>query len=316
MSEGLRVGVSSCLLGEEVRYDGGHQLNRYVRDTLGVHFEFVPVCPEFELGLGVPREAMRLVGDPADPRLMTNKTGIDLTARMKAWAARRVEELASEDLCGFIFKSKSPSSGMERVKVYTEAGMPAKSGSGIFARAFMDRFPNLPVEEEGRLNDPPLRENFIERVFTSHRWRIYLKEDGSRGGLVRFHTRHKLLIRAHSLPIYRDLGRLVAKAAEHAPEALAGEYESLLMQALKLHATKKKHADVLMHCMGHIKRVLERDEKQEMMELVDGYKAGHLPLIVPITLVNHFVRKYGEGYLADQIYLKPHPMELQLRNHV
>jgi uncharacterized protein YbgA (DUF1722 family)/uncharacterized protein YbbK (DUF523 family) len=316
MTERLRVGVSTCLLGEKVRYDGGHKLNRYVRDTLGVYFDFVPVCPEFELGLGVPREAMRLVGDPADPRLVTNKTGVDLTGRMKEWSARRVEALAAEELCGFIFKSKSPSSGMERVKVYTEAGMPAKSGSGLFARAYMDRFPNIPVEEEGRLNDPPLRENFIERVFTSHRWRRYLLEDGSRGGLVRFHTAHKLLIRAHSLLIYREMGRLVAAAAERTPEVLAEEYETLLMGALKLHATKKKHADVLMHCMGHFKRVLERDEKQEMMELVDGYKAGHLPLIVPITLVNHFVRKYGEAYLAGQVYLKPHPMELQLRNHV
>jgi len=316
MPEGPRVGVSSCLLGEEVRYDGGHRLDRYVRDTLGAHFDLVPVCPEFELGLGVPREAMRLVGDPGDPRLMTIKTRIDLTQRMKTWCSRRVEQLATESLCGFVFKSRSPSSGMERVDVYNEAGIPEKIGSGLFARALMDRLPNLPVEEEGRLDDPRLRETFIVRVCTAHRWRIHRQEDGTGGGLKRFHAHHELLIRAHSPALSPQLGLMVRPGTQGDIEDLAAEYETLLMQALGRHATRKKHADVLMHCLGRFEGVLGLNETLEIREQVEGYVAGHLPLSVPVTLVNQLVHRYGEPALADQVYLTPHPLELQLRTAV
>ena len=209
----IRLGISACLLGEPVRFDGGHQWDRFITDTLGQYVEFVPVCPEAECGLGVPREAMRLVGDPEAPRLMTVRTKVDLTDRMVTWARKRVEELEQEDLCGFIFKSKSPSSGMERVKVYHEAaqGAPVTRGVGMFARIFMEHFPLLPVEEEGRLHDPVLRENFIERIFVLQRWRELLAARPNLGDLVAFHTRHKLLILAHSPNHYRELGRLVAR---------------------------------------------------------------------------------------------------------
>ncbi len=315
--EKIRIGVSSCLLGEAVRYDGQHKQDSYITGTLSRWFEFVAVCPEFELGLGVPREPMRLEGDPDNPRLMTIKTRKDLTGPMTAWCRRRVRDLEQENLCGFIFKSKSPSSGMERVKVYPEGGgMAVKQGSGLFARSFMDHFPNLPVEEEGRLHDPALRENFFERVFTLKRWREMLGQENSRGGLVRFHERHKYLLMAHSIPIYRELGRVVADMKGRRLSDIQNDYHDRMMKALALRATVKKHVNVLQHMSGYFKRQLAADEKQELQEVIGQYHAGHVPLIVPITIINHYVRKYDEPYLRNQYYLNPHPIELQLRNQV
>ncbi len=319
--EKIRLGVSACLLGREVRYDGGHKHDKYITDTLGPFFEFVPVCPEVECGLPIPREAMRLVGDPADPRLVTNKTGIDHTERMQSYAAARVEALVPEGLSGFIFKKDSPSSGLYRVKVYNEEGFPGKSGRGLFAAAFVRRFPLLPVEEEGRLNDPELRENFIERVFAYARLRGLLTQNpGGKGlgigTLVDFHTAHKLLLMAHSIPIYRELGALVAKPKEMDRASLFQRYEELFMKALSLLATEKKNANVLMHILGYFKQQLSGDEKAELLEIIEQYKSGLVPLIVPITMIKHYVRKYKEPYLAGQVYLSPHPAELMLRNHV
>ena len=314
----FRLGISACLLGEPVRYDGGHQLDRFITDTLGRYVEFVPVCPEVECGLGVPREAMRLVGDPDAPRLVTVRTKVDLTARLLTWAQKRVRELEQENLCGFIFKSKSPSSGMERVKVYPEAasGPPVTRGVGLFARLFMAHFPLLPVEDDGRLHDPVLRENFIDRLFVLQRWRELLAARPNPGDLVAFHTRHKLLILAHSPQHYRELGRLVARAGELPLPELCDLYQSRLMEALRLKATPKKNTNVLQHLMGYFKKDLTPDEKQELLEVIDHYHQGHVPLVVPITLINHYVRKYRQPYLQEQFYLHPHPLELQLRNHV
>ena len=314
----IRLGISACLLGEPVRFDGGHRLDRFITDTLGQYVEFVPVCPETECGLGVPREAMRLVGDPEAPRLMTVRTKVDLTDRMVTWARKRVEELEQEDLRGFIFKSKSPSSGMERVKVYNEAvqGAPVTRGVGMFARIFMEHFPLLPVEEEGRLHDPVLRENFIERLFVLQRWRELLAARPHLGDLVAFHTRHKLLILAHSPDHYRELGRLVARAQEIPAQELYEHYQSRLMAGLRLKTTPKKNTNVLQHLMGYFKKDLTPDEKQELLEVIASYHQGHVPLLVPTTLINHYVRKYQQPYLKEQFYLHPHPVELQLRNHV
>ncbi|MBN1849327.1 MAG: DUF523 and DUF1722 domain-containing protein [Deltaproteobacteria bacterium] len=312
--EKIRIGISTCLLGEAVRYDGGHALDPYITRTLGRYMEFVPVCPEVEAGFGVPREPIRLEGDPASPHLMTRNTRKDLTEVMLTWAKRRVRELEEEDLRGFIFKSRSPSSGMERVKVYTGKGMPVKKGVGLFARAFMDHFPLIPAEDEGRLHDPDLRVNFIERVFTLDRWRKNLKDRKSPGGLVAFHTRHKLLILSHSTQHYRQMGKLVAQIKGQNTTELYTKYESLLMEALRLKATVKKHTDVLQHMMGYFKKQLTADEKQELLGLIKDYHDGLIPLIVPITLFKHYVRKYEQPYLRDQIYLSPHPLELKLRN--
>jgi uncharacterized protein YbgA (DUF1722 family)/uncharacterized protein YbbK (DUF523 family) len=316
MDRSIKLGISTCLLGENVRYDGGHKLDRFLKDTLGQYVSYVPVCPEVECGLGIPREAVRLVGDPDSPRLVTVRSGVDHTERMKTWAARRLDELAKEELCGFIFKSDSPSSGMERVRVYDEKGMPAKKGSGIFAKAFMDRFPRIPVEEEGRLHDPKLRENFIERIFALKRWRELRSGAARLGGLVDYHTRHKLLILSHSPRHYQDMGKLVAAGKALSDHELFERYELLLMEALKLKTTPKKNANVLQHMMGYFKSDLSADEKQELLEVLEGYRSGYVPLIVPITLIRHYVRKYRQSYLAGQVYLNPHPLELQLRNHV
>jgi uncharacterized protein YbgA (DUF1722 family)/uncharacterized protein YbbK (DUF523 family) len=314
----LRLGISACLLGQPVRFDGGHQQDRFITDTLGRYVEFVPVCPEVECGLGVPREAMRLAGDPEAPRLMTVRTRVDLTDRMLAWARKRVQELEQENLCGFIFKSKSPSSGMARVKVYPEQapGSPVTRGVGMFARVFMAHFPLLPVEDEGRLHDPVLRENFIARIFVLQRWRELLAANPNLGALVAFHTRHKLLILSHSPKHYRELGRLVARASELPIHQLYDHYQSRLMDALRLQATPSKNANVLYHLMGYFKKDLSADEKQELLEIIDHYRQGFVPLVVPVTLLNHYVRKYNQPYLKDQFYLHPHPVELQLRHHV
>jgi len=312
----IKLGISSCLLGEKVRFDGGHQWDRFITDTLGNYVEFVAVCPEVESGLSVPREAMRLVGDPAHPRLLTMRTGIDHTERLVTWAHRRVQELAAQDLCGFIFKSKSPSSGMARVNVYNDQGVPGPRGVGIFARIFMERFPGLPVADEGRLYDPALRENFIERLFVLKRWRELLAQNPGIGSLVDFHTRHKLLILAHSPSHYRDLGKLVARAREIPLKELSAGYQTLLLEALRLQATPRKNANVLYHLLGYFKKQLTADEKQELLEVIEAYRREYVPLIVPITLINHYVRKYREPYLQEQYYLNPHPLELKLRNHV
>lgn len=310
----ITIGVSSCLLGNKVRFDGGHKHDRYITGTLGTFFEFVPVCPEVECGLPVPRESMRLVGDPDDPLLLTTRTGLNHTERMKQWADKRVAELAENDLCGFIFKSKSPSSGMERVKVYGKNNMPRPVGRGLFARAFMDRFPLIPVEEEGRLHDMILRENFIESVFVYRRWRT-LAQNFTPESLVHFHTDHKMLLRSHGEKHYRELGRIVAQAGTLEPEQLLIAYQENLMAAMRLKPTVNKHVNVLMHMMGYFKKQLSSDEKQELLEVIEGYRQHHLPLIVPVTLMNHYVRKYNNAYLEKQYYLKPHPTELKLRNH-
>jgi uncharacterized protein YbgA (DUF1722 family)/uncharacterized protein YbbK (DUF523 family) len=312
----IKIGISSCLLGEEVRYDGGHKLDRFLTDTLGMFVQYIPVCPEVECGLPVPREPMHLAGDPSSPRLITSRTHIDHTEKMLKWAAGRVAGLAREGLCGFIFKSNSPSSGMERVKVYPESGIPVKTGAGIFARFFMERFPLLPVEDEGRLHDPCIRENFIERVFAYNRWRELLAGRRSLGALVAFHTRHKLQVLAHSTKHYNEMGRLVAQGKAVPLGELFTGYQQLLMEALKRKATPRKNANVLAHMAGYFKHKLTGDEKQELMENIEAYRKEALPLIVPITLISHYVRKYDEPYLKEQFYLHPHPMELKLRNHV
>lgn len=317
-TEKIRIGISACLLGNRVRYDGGHKLDSFLVNTLGAYVAYVPVCPEVECGMSVPREPLRLVGDPASPRLITVTTKIDHTARMTDWARRRVRELEAENLCGYIFKSRSPSSGMERVKVYPgeQGGMPAHTGVGMFARAFMERFPLLPVEEEGRLHDPVLRENFIERIFVLRRLREEMQRKKTAGGLVAFHTRHKLLVMAHSVKHYQLLGKLVAQAKARGIARAFADYQRLLMEALALRATVKKHVNVLQHIMGYFKKELTADEKQELLEVIDAYRRELVPLIVPVTLMNHYVRKYDQPYLREQYYLRGHPLELKLRNHV
>ena len=317
MRERIKVLVSACLLGEKVRYDGGHKRDLFLIETLGPFVEWVRVCPEADCGLPVPREAMRLVGDPKHPRLVTNKIGVDHTERMERWAKVRLEELSGLDLCGYICKKDSPSSGMERVKVYGGGdGIPTRTGAGVFTRMFMERFPRIPVEEEGRLTDPVLREMFIERVFCLRRFRDLFARPLSRGALVDFHTDHKMLLLSHDRGHYEEMGRLVAGAKSVPIETLYRNYGEIFMASLAHKATPKKCADVLMHMIGHFKNMLSSDEKQELLYIIDQYRRRLVPLVVPVTLVRHYVRKYGVAYLARQVFLNPHPVELMLRNHV
>lgn len=316
MNQPLRLGISSCLLGNNVRYDGGHKLDRFLRDTLGAYVEFVPVCPEVECGMAVPREAMRLAGEIQNPRLIAIHSGLDMTDRMLAWTREKNKWLAKQNLCGFIFKSKSPSSGLQGVKVYSGKGMPQQKGVGIFARAFTGCFPLLPVEDDGRLHDPGLRENFIERIFVMRRWRDVVALKPALAPLSVFHSRHKYLILAHSPKHYQVMGKLTAKAADMDRDALFAEYSSLLMEALMVRASKAKNFNVLEKSMGHFKKNLSGWEKQELLDVFQRYKEGQIPLIIPITLFNHYIRKYGEPYLKEQYYFYPHPLELKLRNHV
>ena len=312
----IRIGISACLLGERVRYDGGHKRDAYLVETFGRYVEWVPVCPEVEMGLGTPRETLRLVRTGGDTRLVMPKTGADHTEAMRAYASRRIAELAEEDLCGYILKKDSPSCGLERVRVFDAHGVPAKSGRGLFAEALLQHFPHLPVEEEGRLTDPRLRENFVERVFAYHRLRTLFVERWKVGKLVAFHTAHKLLLMAHSPKTYESLGRLVA-ASKAVPRAeLRERYETEFMRALGAIATAKRQVNVLLHILGYFRTQLDDDSRRELLSVLEDYRHGLVPLIVPITLVRHYVRRFDVTYLRGQIYLEPHPKELMLRNHV
>jgi uncharacterized protein YbgA (DUF1722 family)/uncharacterized protein YbbK (DUF523 family) len=313
--ERIRIGVSTCLLGERVRFDGGHKRDPFLVETFGRYVEWVPVCPEVEAGLGVPRESMHLRRVEDDVRLVTTKTGIDHTAKMQRYAARRVAALGADDLCGYVLKKNSPSCGMERVKIYGRRG-PAASGRGLFATALLQAFPHLPVEEEGRLNDPRLRENFVERVFAYRRVRSLFAGRWTIGRVVAFHAAHKLQLLAHSPRLYRDLGRLVAGGKALARPALQVAYETQFMAALEVMATPMRHVNVLQHILGYFTARLDSDARREMIGLIDDYGRGLLPLVVPLTLVRHYVRQFTIAYLQAQTYLEPHPKELMLRNHV
>jgi len=312
MPRRLRVGVSACLLGHEVRWDGGHKRDRFVTNALGPWVEWVTVCPELELGLGVPREPIRLEGDPAAPRLVAPKSRTDHTAAMLAFVRARVDRLVAEDLSGYVLKSDSPSCGMQRVRVHRpRGGAPARTGVGFFARVLRERLPLLPVEEEGRLNDPTLRENFVERLFAYERWKR-LAARPTRAGLVAFHTAHKLLLLAHDPAAYRRLGRLVARMKRRRAADVVATYGAAFMDALAACATPDRHANVLEHMLGYVSGELAPEERRELVELIADHRRGLVPLVGPLTLMKHHVRRLDVAYLAGQVYLDPYPRELML----
>lgn len=315
-SRPLRIGVSSCLLGNSVRYDGGHKRDLFLIDTLGKYVEWVPVCPEVELGLGIPRPTLRLLQDGDTTRLQRVSDGTDHTEAMRGFAQRRVRGLEGEDLCGYVLKKDSPSCGMERVKVYGKGTAPTRSGRGLFAQALLERFPSLPVEEEGRLHDPALRENFIERVFAYQRLQAFFCERWTVGGLVAFHSTHKLQLMAHSPAAYSRLGQLVASAKTQPRAQLRRTYEIGFMQALQIVASRARNTNVLQHMAGYFRKQLDGEGRAELAALIEEYRTGTVPLVVPLTLIRHYVRLLGVSYLEGQIYLQPHPKELMLRNHV
>ena len=311
----IRVGISACLLGDEVRYDGGHKRDSFLTDVLSCFVEFVPVCPEVEAGFGTPREAMHLRRASGQIRLVTVKTQTDVTAPMERLVRRRVPALAAAGLSGYVLKKNSPSCGLERVKVYDRNRTPTADGRGFFADALVKRFPLLPVEEEGRLNDPDLRENFIERVFAYHRLQTFFHGRWTSAGLVQFHTAHKLLLMAHSPEGYRRLGRLVATTKQRRREELERRYAEEFMCTMAVIATRRRHTNVLQHMAGYFKKRLDAASKAELQSTIDDYRRGLIPLIVPVTLLQHHVRVHHVEYLMGQLYLQPHPKELMLRNH-
>ncbi|NMC44474.1 MAG: DUF523 and DUF1722 domain-containing protein [candidate division Zixibacteria bacterium] len=312
----ILIGISACLLGQQVRFDGGHKHDRYITDILGQYFRFVPVCPEVEIGMGVPREAVRLTGTPESPQMLGSRTGTDWTDQMTAFADKRVRQADLQGLSGYILKKDSPSCGMERVKLHRPSGMPEKTAVGLYARALLAGHPLLPVEEEGRLNDPRLRENFIERVFAYHRLQTLMAGPFRRGAVVAFHAANKYLILAHSPRHYTLLGRLVADIKSHRPAQFRDAYSALFMEAMAIKATPSKHHNVLLHILGYVKDHLDAADKKYILNVCEDYRRGLTPLIVPLTLIKLFLGKHDIPYIAGQTYLNPHPKELLLRNHV
>jgi uncharacterized protein YbgA (DUF1722 family)/uncharacterized protein YbbK (DUF523 family) len=313
----IRIGISSCLLGEEVRYDGGHQRDSYLTEVLGRHVTWVSVCPEMEVGMGVPREPIRLVGDAAAPRLLGVDSGADHTDRMNAFARRRVQDLARRGLSGYVLKRGSPSCGLERVKLYRdEHAAPERDGVGLFARVLRETLPLLPVEEEGRLVEAQRRDGFITRVFAYRRLSALRAMPPRPGDVVAFHRAHKYLLLAHSPASYARLGRLVATRPPGPGPAWLDHYGEAFMRAIETEATPRKHVNVLQHIAGFFKGRLPAAEKRELRALIDDYAAGRAPLVAPITLINHHAVRLDVSYLREQIYLHPHPKELMLRNRV
>ncbi len=319
----VRIGVSACLLGENVRYDGGHKKNDFLTGTLSHFVTWVPVCPEVELGLGTPRPSLRLIEVDGEVRLVEGaeprskeSPGVDRTLAMRAWARRKVQWLSRMRLSGYVLKKNSPSCGMERVRVYGSSGMPSRKGRGLFAAALIEACPNLPVEEEGRLNDLRIRENFIERVFAFRDLTRLFEKRWTLRDLIAFHSAHKFQLLAHSNEAYRRLGRIVAEAKTFSRSELSGKYQDEFMSALHIQATPGRHANVLQHMVGYFKDELDSDARRELQDLITDYRSGLVPLIVPMTMIRHYIAKFDVSYLKDQVYLAPHPKELMLRNHV
>lgn len=309
----MKLAISTCLLGEPVRYDGGHKLDTYLRDTLGQFVKWVPVCPEVECGMPIPRKAMHLKKIGQSIRLVTTAGNKDLTEMLTSWTHTRIAELIHLDLRGFVFKSKSPSCGTEKVSLYTQDSIhPQKTGTGLFFSAFVHKLPLIPCIDEGKLHDPRLRSSFLDQIFTYDRWRDYMITDGTLAGLIAFHQQHKYLIMAHSPQLLKKLGHLVATPSA-SPE-LHTTYLSVLMEALRSIPSKAKQINVLQHCIGYFKHQLTPEDKMEFLEALDHYSKGVLPHSVPLSLLNHYVRIYNQAYLKGQLYLNPYPVELQVEH--
>jgi uncharacterized protein YbgA (DUF1722 family)/uncharacterized protein YbbK (DUF523 family) len=308
----IPVGISSCLIGENVRFDGGHKSDSYIVGTLGEYFEFRPFCPEVAIGLGIPRPTLHLIRNGQDIRCVGVKDqSHDVTEALRDYAAK--EQSAFADLCGYILKKDSPSCGMERVKVYT-TGQPRKEGVGIYAQEMMANNPLLPVEEEGRLGDPGLRENFIQRVYVYHRWRQLLADGLTLNSLMIFHARHKLIIMSHA--DYRELGQLLASATKENVADIAKQYIAQVMAVLKIVVNRANHVNVLQHIQGYLKKDLSADDKAELCEIIERYRNGEVPLIVPLTLLKHHFRKSPDPYIENSYYMSPYPQELRLINQL
>ncbi len=308
----IPVGISSCLLGQQVRYDSGHKLDNYIVGTLSHFFDFLPFCPEVGIGMGVPRPTIQLIKVKNETRSVGVKNPeMDVTDQLREYA--NGQKYLHADLCGYILKKDSPSCGMTRVKVYLNQ-QPQKTGTGIYADQLMRNFPLLPIEEEGRLGDAKLRENFIQRVYVMYRWKQLLQEGLTLARLNRFHARHKLIIMTRQ--DYTDMGQLLASASKSDIDEVAGLYIAKLMGALKKIAEPKHHVNVLQHIQGYLKKELSTEDKAELNELIERYRRGEIPLVVPITILKHHFRKNPDPYIEDSYYMNPYPPELKLTNGI
>ncbi|MFC4057386.1 YbgA family protein [Planomonospora corallina] len=316
MDDGVRprVGVSSCLLGDPVRFNGGHSRDRFLSGELDPYVDWVPFCPEIALGLGAPRETLRLENAPEGPHLVTRKTRRDLTGPMAALAAERARAL--DDVDGYVFKSKSPSCGVHGVPVHEGSAPAGRRSRGVFAAPIMDAHPLLAVEDEGRLHDPLLRETFVERIFATARLRALLAGDWHPRDLVAFHARHKMQILAHDPDLYREAGRIVARAGALGRVELASEYARVFRTALARKASPGRHVNVLQHCAGMVGAALDRVRRADLAEVIASYAAGLVPLSVPVALIRHDARGEAATYVMEQTYFAPYPERLRLRNYV
>ncbi|MGR5231299.1 YbgA family protein [Vibrio rotiferianus] len=313
MESSIKVGISSCVLGQRVRFDSGHKISNFVTKELDGYFNFVPVCPEVGVGMSVPRPTIRLVSNEERIALVeTRNPDNDHTDNMLTYSKNKVNELEGEQLCGYIVCAKSPTCGMERVKVYSKNNA-AKEGIGLYTRTLMEKMPWLPVEEDGRLNDPVLKENFITRVYCLNDFYESMEGEPTRGKIIDFHSRYKLTLMAHHPESYRSLGRLVADVANYDIEDFYNEYRLGLMKALQNRASRKNNTNVLMHLQGYFKRSLTVNEKAELATVISDYRTGLLPLLAPLTLIKHYLNTYPDAYLEKQKYLEPYPQEMRLR---
>lgn len=312
----IPVGISACLLGHKVRYDGGHKRSKYCLNVLSDCFELVPFCPEVSIGLSTPREPIRLVGSAEAPRVLgTKDPSLDVTEPLQEYADKVSKE--NTHLCGYILMQSSPSCGMERVKVYHENGMPNVAGSGVYAARLMKNNPALPVEEEGRLHDAVLRENFITRVFAYHSWQQEVMDQPSLHKVIQFHSRHKYQLMAHSYEGYKLIGRFLANEAPNMPvEAVTQQYILMLMEHLKKRANRRTHTNALMHIMGYLKKDIDAETKQDLLTAIEEYRTEKVHLVVPLTLLKHYLKRHGSEYVNSQAYLDPYPHELGLRNYI
>ncbi|QPK64413.1 DUF1722 domain-containing protein [Methylomonas sp. LL1] len=310
----ILVGISSCLLGNLVRYDGAHKYHSYIERTLGQYFQFRAFCPELEAGLGVPRPAVQLRRIGANIRVVGVKNhDLDVTEPLRQVGEQ--QRFWLEELCGYILKKDSPSCGMERVKVYQDE-IPARNGVGVFADYLQQHYPTLPIEEEGRLGDPGLRENFIQRVFVRHRWQQLNARPLTAHALMTFHSRHKLIAMSHDQNLAKELGRLIADVRSDNIENIARRYVVDLMACLKIVASRGNHVNVLQHIQGYLKTKLDSDDKQELVETIETYRQGNVPLIVPLTLLRHHFRRQPDAFIDQSFYMTPHPAELSLLNEI
>ncbi len=312
----IKIGVSSCLLGEKVRYDGGHKNDTYIACTLAEYFQFIPFCPETSIGLGVPRDPIRLVNFGGDIRCVgAQDPSLDVTEKLNQCA--EAQRHWHNELCGYLFKKDSPSCGMEHVKVFsgtTSKNAGSEESSGLYAKRLMENFPLLPCEEEGRLGNAILRENFIQRVYIYHRWKSLQQEDFTADKLMQFHSQHKLIAMSHDQNAAHELGRIVASSNIEPLSQVAANYIALLMPTLKQIATQDNHANVLQHVQGYLKKQLNADDKKELSEAIENYRQGDLPLIIPLTLLKHHFRKSPDHFIDQSYYMSPSPAELKLTN--